>query len=366
MVGRAGRLGLVETGKSFVVAMNVGEEHKVWSSYVLASPEDLHSRFGSGDILSTITRVLATIAPTKAQGMQTQDIIAFLQNSLAAIQRSPGTESWTQQNISRSITDLERNGLIESNEHGYRLTALGRLSGESGVEVSSIMRLSAALRGIPASHLTDENLLFATQATVELDDVYFPLHKKSHQENGRWRDFARQRNIAPNIRTNLDRNVEAAHEATARFKRGTACTLWIDGIDIKQMEENLLQHIREKNAAGAIRTSASRTRDLLPITAQVAEIISGNSVDLGKRVEELLVRLELGISSDLTAVSDVFKNSISRSDYLSLRSDGVSDLPKLMANPNLLDTVITDRKKLEAMKKQLIQYATEKTKPEEE
>ena len=45
LVGRAGRLGFTERGKSYLVAMNPREAQDFWDRYVTAAPEDLESRF---------------------------------------------------------------------------------------------------------------------------------------------------------------------------------------------------------------------------------------------------------------------------------------------------------------------------------
>jgi helicase len=45
MVGRAGRLGFTERGRSIIVAPDFRQQHEAWNDYVIARPEDLQSRF---------------------------------------------------------------------------------------------------------------------------------------------------------------------------------------------------------------------------------------------------------------------------------------------------------------------------------
>jgi hypothetical protein len=60
MVGRAGRLGFTERGRSIIVAPDFRQEHEAWNEYVTARPEDLQSRFLDADPRGLILRVLAT------------------------------------------------------------------------------------------------------------------------------------------------------------------------------------------------------------------------------------------------------------------------------------------------------------------
>ncbi len=354
MVGRAGRLGFVEKGKSFTVALNGAEEHRFWKHYVLGLPDDLHSRFGSGNLLSIVTRVLATVSSTKAMGMQTQDIIDFLQHSFAATQRTSGTKEWTSANIIQTITTLERNGLIEIDQFGYRLTALGKLSGETGVEVISIINLVSALRGSNLAEVSETDLIYATQIAVELDNVYFPTNRKSHQEQARWRDFAARSGLSRAIRASLEKNLKDASDGTCRFKKGAACKLWIDGVDLKMAEEELLQHMRDKDAAGSIRSTAGRTRDLLPVTSRICEILNGESVRISNLSEHLMIRLELGIPEDVVELAKLFGNNLNRAEYLALQTSGLTKPAHVFENLQRVDNIISSARKREFIRERLL------------
>lgn len=359
MVGRAGRLGFVAEGKSFVISTSGIEEHRNWENYVKGRPEDLASSFGEGNLHSIVTRVLATASATRASGMSAQDIVAFLQNSFAAIQRAPGTHNWSEAQILRTIAELEENELICRDTLGYRLTDLGKLSGETGTDVSSIVRLVETLRDVPQAQLSDAALVTATQIVLELDSVYFPIHKKSHQERARWRDYVSRKSIPRAIFSSLERNAHDGHECTSRFKRASACMMWIDGIDIGKIEESLLQHCRDSDAAGAIRGTASRTRDLVATTARVAEVLGGASIDLSKRVEDLLIQLELGLPAELIPLAKVIGNSLGRSDYLALRGRGVVTADELEKIPDTeLQLIVGSKKKVSLVKKALAEEAS--------
>lgn len=120
--------------------------------------------------------------------MTAGDLVAFLEGSFGAFQQRQrgGVWRWTEQALAGYITELARHGLILADaEQHYELTPLGRLAGESGIAVESVLRVVGVLRHLPPVALDDYTLVALTQLTEELDDVYFPLNKKSERRSPR-------------------------------------------------------------------------------------------------------------------------------------------------------------------------------------
>lgn len=322
MVGRAGRLGQTSKGKSFLIPSSLGEAHQLWPNYVLGSPESLQSRFGDGDIMTVIVRVLASSAVTKSGGMTIDQIDGFLSNTFAAYQKkliAPRNQ------VVSAIGEMQRNELVEEELGRFHLTPLGQLGGEMGLEVRSIVRLSSALSGLPPAGISEAALIAAVQATVELDNVYFPQNKRSVKERGRWRQMLRVYMVPRQVTATMDRNVKDTAEATARYKKACSTLLWISGNDIANIEQELLQHCRDSDAAGSIRSAASRTRDLIPAAIRVAEISHNDEIDLSTILDNLLIRLELGVSNVVVGLAKVFGNVLTRSDYKNLEMAGLAE-----------------------------------------
>src|SRR5206468_3421888 len=102
-----------------------------------------------------------------------------------AFQASRVRESWqwSRPELVAALADLAHHGLIQIDTSGaYELTRLGRLAGESAVEVGSIIRLVGCLRALQPHEISDPVLITAAQTTVELDQVLFPINKKSTQK----------------------------------------------------------------------------------------------------------------------------------------------------------------------------------------
>ena len=189
LVGRAGRLGFTKRGTSYLVAMSPRDAQDFWDRYVTAVPEDLGSRFldAETDPRSLIVRVL--VAGGRAMGadragMTAEEIATFLEASFGAFQQEQrlGRWNWSHDELLISVHELALHRLIEVHEDGrYELTPLGRLAGESGTEVASIIRLVDCLRPLRPEQITDPTLIAAVQVTRELDQVYIHLNKKNSE-----------------------------------------------------------------------------------------------------------------------------------------------------------------------------------------
>ena len=327
MIGRAGRLGYTDKGTSYVIAPDGRSEYDVWQHYVLGDPEDVESRlFAVGsDPRNLVLRTLAASAQlAQGQGMTADEIVAFIEDSFGAFQQRQSAPSWEWGNttLETAVTDLAHHELIEDDGAGrYALAALGRLAGESGTDVVSMIRLVEALR-YPFVGLDDASLIALTQITAELDQTYLPINRKSkNKEPQRWLGGLQQEGVATRL---LQVGAREVHTPTLRAKKAAACLLWMSGLSRQEIELRLMQHMRENVAAGAVNQVRSRTADLLPVVVTVAEIL--RDADLADRQRDLLLRLELGIPASLLEVARVCTTRLTRTEYLRLEGAGLTTL----------------------------------------
>jgi replicative superfamily II helicase len=357
IVGRAGRLGLATRGTSYLIALTSNDEHYLWNRYVKGSPEPIHSqllKLGS-DPRSLILRVLTTTGFAKS-GMQAEDITAFLEESFAAFLSKVATPNWKWDRaaLNRALSDLIQHQLLQPDaNHFYHLTELGRLVGVSGTEVESVIRVVDALRGLHSSDVSDPLLITLTQLTVELDDVLFPINKVSTQKEPQmWFGELRRQGISQGVLQHLQRFAPEQHIPTLRAKKAVACLMWISGMQIAQIEASLTQFGGGfGGAAGPMRSVKSRTCDLLPTVARIAEIATPD-LNLGNRVERLLTRLEIGIPAEAVDLAALFGDRLSRGDYLRMISAGIISPAALQAASDevIMSCIDKSKTKLQVVK----------------
>jgi helicase len=267
-----------------------------------------------------------------AGGLTADEVVEFLAESYAASLRASREPGWTLDPTPfvRSLDQLAANGLVEKDaDDRHHLTPLGRLAGQTGTEVRSVMRLAGVLRGAQTPDLNEQTLLAATQLTVELDDTYVPLNKRSkNKEPGTWAPLLRRNGVAPQVVGRMGYDCPDPFAPTMRAKRAAACLMWMSDMPLTAIERQLTQFGGGFDAAGPLRAVVSRTLDLLPTTVRIAQILHPD-LDLGERETDLYTRLELGLPEAAAPLARGLGETLSRGHYLALGAKGLLDFDVL-------------------------------------
>jgi hypothetical protein len=274
--------------------------------------------------------VLVAFQRTAGHGLSADDIIDFLEGSFGAFQQKHANHDWKWERtlLLEALKSLEAHKLIERDENGiHRLTQLGYLAGEAIVEVESIIRLISALASINPASINDPTLVTATQLTVELDEVLFPLNKKSTQKEPQtWAYELQRQGVTPSVMHALHRSVNDKHQGTVRAKKAVACLIWMSDWPMTKIEQTLTQFGGALDgASGAIRAVTSRSCDLLPTVARVAELLHPG-LDLAERRARLLTRLEVGVPSMAVDLAAQLGTHLVRGDYQRLIKAGLCNI----------------------------------------
>jgi len=352
LVGRAGRLGYVEKGTSFLICDSEHATHYYWGNYVTQTPEHLTSRFldAATDPRSLIVKAIASLSRLSPRGVPSEAIIEFLEASFGAYLASRRHPDWVwnREDLIRALHELEANDLIINMEGHYSLTELGRLAGETATEVTSIVRLVACLRPVPAASLSDPDLIAAAQMSVEVDEVYFPINKKSTQKEPSYWFGELARQIGGAILNAFGSEVPDRFTRTIRAKKTVSCLLYVAGRPMTDIETALGQFGGAfGGAAGPIRSVANRTADLISVAAKVAEIIHPG-LDLEERARRLAVRLTYGVPSEAVDLARELGGELLRGDYCALAKDQLCDPDSLesVSDTVLLSALGNDKTKL--------------------
>ncbi len=370
LVGRAGRLGYAEAGTSYLMALSPRDEDYLWRRYVVGKPEDLSSRFISSgtDPRSLIVRVIVALPRGAAAGVSSDNIVSFLESSFGAFLASRRQDGWrwSHDELLRALTSLEKHRLVEKDADGlYSLAPLGQLAGESATEVGSIVRLVDALSSLSPSQITDPVLLTIVQNTVELDEVHFPINKKSiHKEPHTWPSLLGQQGIYWDVISKLNMEAVDQHSATLRAKKAVASLLYVSGQPMSEIEVTMGQHGGAfGGAAGPIRNVSSRAADLIGVAARVAEIFHPE-LDLSDRVQKLAVRLTYGVPGTAVDLARQAGTNLTRGDYCALAEAGLDDVVNILAaaDADILHVLDRDEEKVAIVRKASRKAAERKSK----
>jgi helicase len=332
MVGRAGRLGYSNKGTSYLLARTPADEYRMWKHYVRGVPESIESRFITKDTdpRSLLLRVLVATGHIIKTGIKADDLIRFLESSFGAYQQKYLTQDWqwNRDVLKRALAELVGHKLVSENHLGYyELMPLGRIAGEAVIEVESVIRLIDCLQVLNPGSINDPTLLSAAQLTVEVDNVLFPINRKStNKEPTAWSSELKNQGVPNYLLQYLTRWTSDQHQPTLRAKKAVACLLYVTQKPLLEIE-NLLTRFGGAlgGASGAIQSTTSRVCDVLPIVCRIAETIHPG-LELGDRLQRLLIRLSLGVPAVAVGLASKAGNALTRGDYLRLCELGLCDI----------------------------------------
>lgn len=364
IVGRAGRLGFAKQGEAYLIAIEPPKEDYFWNNYVIGEPEGIVSRFfqEKTDIRTLIIRILASTA-RNTKGLSGQDIIDFLEGSFGAFQKKniDPIWAWDDFGIITALESLESVTLIEKDENElYRLTKIGWVAGQAGIEVESIARIIKALQELSEDQLNDQTLIALTQLSLELNDVYLSMNKKGNQkEQTEWANRLLREGVNRNILNHFKYYIKEQTDFTLRCKKVVCCLFWLTDTPMSNMENYLSQFYIDKSLSGSINNVCGRTFDILPSVIKIAELIFPD-LDLTQRGENLLARLEVGTPFQIVEIVKVIGNRLTRPDYLNLLNAQITDINTLAitSDEDILN-ILNDNNKLTIIREALENYSKE-------
>ncbi|OBH00095.1 hypothetical protein A9X04_28700 [Mycobacterium sp. E3247] len=218
------------------------------------------------------------------------------------------------------------------------VTELGRYAGESGIEVRSVTQVSSLLRYLPANAtLTEPDLVALAQVTVELD-FYFPVARKSRQEQFRWPQTAMGMGVSASLPQGFH---VGGGDPLSRSKKAVAALMFASDLPMANIESILMQHMPNRAAAGPVRAVAARTRDVIDAVATICRV-RGYQVPDERALSHLGVRLEIGLPPQIGNLALQIGTRLARVHYLALVSKGLTSYEKIQDAGETLKELVGD------------------------
>ncbi len=355
IAGRAGRLGLTDRGRAILIVGGGIDKDRRWRDYVLGKPEDLQSQMldPQQDLTTLTLRVVADASRREGvTGLTQTDVIAFLTHSFAAHQQrlAGAQDPFPAATISTILNDLADAGLLSSGPSGIQLTELGTYISHSGLRAVSAVRVARALRAVNPAALNRVTIIAAAQLTDEAATARPSVNSRGWQkEQSTYLGELQRHGIAgPMLAAMPGPERKTAAE---RAKRAVACMMWMAGIPVGRIEQQLMLHMPDKDAAGVTRASADRTQSVVGTVIDIARCLHP-----GARLDELAsllpVQLEFGIPAELVPLALRTGAALSRTDYLRLASASLADHAAILDADDevLLSCFSGDRRKLQVLR----------------
>ncbi|HEY0466672.1 MAG TPA: DEAD/DEAH box helicase, partial [Polyangiaceae bacterium] len=318
MAGRAGRLDYKDRGMSIILADNAYDRERLFSRYVLGTPELLRSSFDPANPSTWLLRLFAQVRQVERAAVPA--LLANTFGGYLSSKASPASAASVEARVARLVDRMLALELLEVEGDRIGLTLLGRACGASALSFESCMRLIEVLRAV-RHELDVRQLVALVQILEESDGGYTPLMKKGRAEYARV-DQAAARYGREVVRI-LQRHARDDWEYLARCKRAAILADWISGVPAEAIEREFTTNpFQGVVGLGDVVKFADATRFHLRSAHQIAALLFIDTAAPAAAVDQMLRRLQLGIQEDVLPLLEL-PFSLTRGELLVLRAAGV-------------------------------------------
>ncbi|MFB7272107.1 DEAD/DEAH box helicase [Streptomyces sp. NPDC056244] len=340
MAGRAGRKGLSERGRSFVLADGPLEAQRIQRDYVLAVPGPIRSALPqtATDLRSSVLSAFA--GPVAHLGLLSNaDIEEFFAWTFAAHQHraAPSAAPFPGPGLRTAVAQLTESGLLEKSDSGLALTPLGEIAIRSGLGVDSVDAVVQALRAVPDDGINRMTLICAAHLTAELHDVRFEQRSlKANAERKSFESELKRQSVHEALVARVLGDQQRNGAGHGRARSALACLMWTRGMALSQIEKAItLRQPVTARGTGPVRQAARRTADVMGAVLDIAAH-TRPTADLGDLPDLLPVQLELGIPKEFVPLARHTERQIPRPVYLSLLREGFETIDAIAAGDQAL------------------------------
>lgn len=327
MAGRAGRLGLRETGKAILLAESSLEREQLFRKYVMGSPEAVSSSFKERDVGTWVLRLLAQV-----QWIREDDLVGTIANTYGGYLRARNDPDWqnrTAERLGQLIPRMLASELLEHDGEMVRLSLLGKACGASSLRFESALRLVEIVKSAAAAAVTPDKLMALVQALPEMDEQYTPMLRRGDKESQWVRELAARQ--GHDTMRALQARADDFYGFYGRCKRACVLSDWIAGVPTNDIESRYSITPFNAVASGDIRSIADTTRFHLSSAHKIVLVLLPADAPPVEVMEALLIQLETGLpvrALELLRLPLV----LGRGEYLALADAGIltpEDLWKL-------------------------------------
>jgi helicase len=319
MIGRAGRLGFSEIGKSIVLAETPIERRNLFRKYVLGLPEAARSSFADDELPTWILRLLSQVRRVPAR-----DVITLLLNTFGGYllsRRDPHWQARVQPRLEQLLTRMATLDLAERDGEFISLTLLGKACGRSSLSFDSALRLVELLKLHTLDRLSAIDLVPIVLTLAEADASYIPVMKRGQAESARVSDVARR--YGGDAARLLQRFAGENVVYWGRCKKAAIVWDWIHGDSVGDIEKRYSPNPFQGNVSyGDIIRAAELTRFNLRSAHQIISILLVENQNLLEDLDKLLLQLEFGCPDDALNLLKL-PIPLTRGELLALRGAGL-------------------------------------------
>jgi helicase len=333
MSGRAGRTRFGEEGTSILLTNSNAEAIKFWGSFVNGRLEKLSPPLERNDLRKIM---LGLFAGGLCRGQD--EVAKLLLTSYTGYVHwniSPITREPFIKRIAENCAYLLSHELVEQRpDGGLATTPLGALCAASGVEVDSFVLLRQALERLDPTSWEPWELIFPCLHCRELGDQ-LRIYIRVVDKDGTWQALEaldpknREALCEWSAKTPIAKNVDGV---TRRVQAFLLLNDWINGTDMRELEDKYTPRGRNKFLSGTIQNIADKTAWMMDTLRRIAYTL-GYDASFVSELRTLSERLIRGVHAGGIKLHKLEVSGVGRMTVNRLVNAGYSSLDLILETP---------------------------------
>lgn len=331
MAGRAGRTRFREDGISILMANSPAEATRHWRHYVNGSLDTLSPPLRNNDLRKIMLSLFA--GGLCQNGEEVKNFLLSSYTGYVFWNSSASSSQSFVEVVDKNVEYLQHVGLlVEESGEALHASPLGRLCATSGVEVETFVLLQEALERIDPSSYDFWEVIFPCLHSRELSS---PIRIYLRVVNGA-EVLSRLEDMGPRNRDSLlewsYERLKNPDDVAKRVQAFLVLTDWINGIEMRDIEDSYTQPGRDRVLSGTVRNIAETTSWMVRTFCQVAETLEYDTQFTGD-LETLCDRLTHGVPAQGIEICKLSIRGATRSVITRLVEAGYGSLDQILDTP---------------------------------
>lgn len=331
MIGRAGRLGFSVNGKSYIITESNATLDQKWRMYVCGAPEDVVSQFNQDKTEGTLVSIVSFLKKISKENLR---LVYFdLFGNYQGVKAKVGWDQEIQNRFTNAFQSLIDAQVFIYEQDNVVLSELGKISGEEGVDIHSVVSLSKSIQSLGNRLLDYNELIFLTLITDELNDFYFPVNSRGEaKEKMTWTSYAYSAGIS---------NIIHLGNTAKILKMFAAIHMYISGKVMNEIEIEIQKHNPDRDFSGKIRGVSDRAKGFVNAVAKVSTALNPQNVYDESLLKEIVTRMELGIPTELLPLSEDPRFDFKRWELIGLKKKGILSVDLMKQNLSEITSLVS-------------------------
>jgi len=326
MGGRAGRLHLADQfGRAILIACDEFAFDRLWHNYITSELEPLSSHLADESIEKH------TVMLVGSQMCQRRDEIQEILTATLSYHLKDEQQEELVRHLEDAIDTMVDKGLIREEDALLRLSPLGKVCAQTGIEPSTILHLSSWLEDVNLREFIPLEALFIAATSRDGEQIRINMSLEEYRQmlyQRRLSEYTKANHIPSSspLHKLLNEAAFLPYNQVRALKLAFLMLDWINTYPLMELEKEYALH------SGQIRSACEAMSWILAAGCEVARAMELEDT-LICSLEELASMVRYGAGGSMLEIARLMGPYYKRSTILNLHSSGIRSLEDLKSLP---------------------------------